>query len=74
MSDQPSLRHNLHFENLEGESRTSSDGHVLRALSGLTVVTCACGFKTEAMPSDDARLVYEQHRHLIKDETGAAGA
>ncbi|MGW0390983.1 hypothetical protein ACWDYJ_08775 [Streptomyces sp. NPDC003042] len=63
-------RHNLRYENPAGKAWTSHEGHTLRALSGLTVVTCACGLVTEALPSDEARLVYEEHRNVIRDETG----
>ncbi|MCX4547062.1 hypothetical protein [Streptomyces sp. NBC_01565] len=65
----PQYRHSLRYENPAGEAWTSAEGHSLRAPSGLTVVTCACGLATEALPSDDARLVYEEHRNTIRDET-----
>ncbi|MFF4852492.1 hypothetical protein [Streptomyces sp. NPDC001194] len=64
----PQYRHNLRYENPTGEA-LGSQGHTLRAARGLTVVTCACGLATEALPSDDARLVYESHRNVIRDET-----
>lgn len=62
-------RHHLRYENPAGEAWTSPEGHTLRTPRGLTVVTCACGLATEALPSDDARLVYEEHRNVIRDET-----
>ncbi|MCX5192715.1 hypothetical protein OOK31_02215 [Streptomyces sp. NBC_00249] len=69
MSDtRPAPRHNLRFTDLEGEAPPSPAGHARRSHSGATVVTCACGLDTGALPSDDARLVYEQHRHQIRDE------
>ncbi|MFI5666203.1 hypothetical protein [Streptomyces sp. NPDC051704] len=64
----PQYRHNLRYENPTGEA-LSSQGHTPRTSRGLTVVTCACGLATEALPSDDARLVYESHRNVIRDET-----
>lgn len=60
--------HNLRYEKPTGAARTSPEGHTLRALSDLTVVTCACGLTTPALPNDDARLVYEEHRNVIRDE------
>ncbi|KOU23406.1 hypothetical protein ADK52_18260 [Streptomyces sp. WM6372] len=65
----PQYRHSLRYENPAGEAWTSPEGHTRRAPSGLTVVTCSCGLATEALPSDDARLVYEEHRNVIRDET-----
>ncbi|MFE3580169.1 hypothetical protein [Streptomyces vinaceus] len=65
----PQHRHHLRYETPAGEARTSPEGHAPRAPRGLTVVTCACGLATEALPSDDARLVYEEHRNVIRDET-----
>ncbi|MFK0046187.1 hypothetical protein ACIQU4_19185 [Streptomyces sp. NPDC090741] len=65
----PQYRHSLRYENPAGEAWTSPEGHTLRTPSGLTVVTCSCGLATEALPSDDARLVYEEHRNTIRDET-----
>ncbi|MGR4880511.1 hypothetical protein ACIPUC_13880 [Streptomyces sp. LARHCF249] len=64
----PQYRHNLRYENPAGKAWTSPEGNTLRSPSGLTVVTCACGLVSEALPSDDARLVYEQHRNAIRDE------
>ncbi|OEJ23542.1 hypothetical protein AR457_02530 [Streptomyces agglomeratus] len=61
-------RHNLRYENPAGGAWTSPEGHTLRTTCGLTVVTCACGLATEALPSNDARLVYEEHRNAIRDE------
>ncbi|MBT2401931.1 hypothetical protein [Streptomyces sp. ISL-100] len=61
-------RHNLRYENPAGGAWTSPEGHTLRTPCGLTVVTCACGLATEALPSDDARLLYEEHRNAIRDE------
>jgi hypothetical protein len=65
---EPQFRHNLRYENPAGKAWTSPEGHTLRTASGLTVVTCTCGLATEALPSDDARLVYEEHRNAIRDE------
>ncbi|MGW8777207.1 hypothetical protein ACWGNM_03930 [Streptomyces sp. NPDC055796] len=65
----PRYRHSLRYENPAGEAWTGPDGHALRTPCGLTVVTCACGLATEALPSDDARLVYEEHRNTIRDES-----
>ncbi|MFD9379519.1 hypothetical protein ACFWBH_29010 [Streptomyces sp. NPDC059999] len=62
-------RHNLRYENPAGQAWTSPEGHTLRTPSALTVVTCACGLATDALPSDDARLVYEEHRNTIRDES-----
>ncbi|OEJ35181.1 hypothetical protein [Streptomyces subrutilus] len=62
-------RHNLRYENPAGQAWTSPEGHTLRTPSGLTVVTCTCGLNTEALPSDDARLLYEEHRNAIRDES-----
>lgn len=64
----PHYPHHLRYEKPAGAARTGPDGHTLRALSDLTAVTCACGLSTPALPDDDARLVYEQHRNLIRDE------
>ncbi|MEU9015797.1 hypothetical protein AB0D12_40300 [Streptomyces sp. NPDC048479] len=69
----PVPRHRLRFKNVEGDSWTGPEGHTLRALSDLTIVTCACGLDTDAIASDDARLVYEEHRNLIRDEITAGG-
>ncbi|MFG2988939.1 hypothetical protein ACGFZK_06480 [Streptomyces sp. NPDC048257] len=60
--------HNLRYKKPAEAARTSPDGHTLRALSDLTVVTCACGLMTPALPNDDARLAYEEHRNEIRDE------
>lgn len=62
-------RHHLRYENPAGKAWTSPEGHSLRTASGLTVVTCTCGLVTEALPSDEARLIYEEHRNAIRDET-----
>ncbi|WP_328619005.1 MULTISPECIES: hypothetical protein [unclassified Streptomyces] len=64
----PHYLHNLRYKKPTEASRTSPEGHTLRALSDLTVVTCACGLMTPALPNDDARLAYEQHRNEIRDE------
>ncbi|MGW7056613.1 hypothetical protein [Streptomyces sp. NPDC054887] len=61
-------RHNLRYENPAGGAWTSPQGHTLRSPGGLTVVTCTCGLATKALPSNDARLVYEEHRNSIRDE------
>ncbi|MFF8266576.1 hypothetical protein ACF059_04185 [Streptomyces sp. NPDC016562] len=66
----PRYPHSLRYEKPAGAARTSAEGHTLRALSDLTVVTCACGLTTPALPNDDARLLYEQHRNVIRDEMG----
>ncbi|MET9609755.1 hypothetical protein ABZZ17_32615 [Streptomyces sp. NPDC006512] len=68
MSKPPASRHRLRLENHQGDSYTDSHGQVHQTLTGLTTVTCACGMRSDPIPSDDARLVYEQHRHLIRDE------
>ncbi|MFI1280824.1 hypothetical protein ACH4U5_08645 [Streptomyces sp. NPDC020858] len=60
--------HNLRYEKPAGAARITPEG-TLRALSDLTVVTCACGLTTPALPNDDARLLYEEHRNVIRDET-----
>ncbi|MFD7257947.1 hypothetical protein [Streptomyces sp. NPDC059874] len=64
----PQYRHHLRYESPAGEAWTSPEGYTRSTLSGLTVVTCACGLATKALPSDDARLVYEEHRNVIRDE------
>ncbi|WP_314247002.1 hypothetical protein [Streptomyces sp. DSM 40907] len=64
----PHYRHKLRYEKPAAAARTSPEGHTLRALSDLTVVTCACGLTTPALPNDDARLAYEAHRNEIRDE------
>ncbi|MFB6614865.1 hypothetical protein ACIGFK_03670 [Streptomyces sp. NPDC085524] len=58
MSEQhtPVLRHYLRSE---------------RRPTGETTVTCLCGLDTGAVPSDQARLTYEVHRNLIRDEIAA---
>ncbi|MEU9145504.1 hypothetical protein [Streptomyces sp. NPDC048349] len=61
--------HHLRYEKPAGAARTGPGGPTLHALSDLTVVTCACGFTTAPLPNDDARLVYEEHRNVIRDET-----
>ncbi|MFE2164677.1 hypothetical protein ACFXB3_06340 [Streptomyces sp. NPDC059447] len=42
-----------------------------RRPTGETTVTCQCGLDTGAVPSDEARLAYEVHRNLIRDEIAA---
>ncbi|MER5932370.1 hypothetical protein [Streptomyces sp. NPDC002054] len=64
----PQYRHNLRYENPAGKAWTSPEGDTRSTLSGLTVVRCACGLATEALPRDGARLVYEEHRNAIRDE------
>ncbi|KPI29808.1 hypothetical protein OV450_7259 [Actinobacteria bacterium OV450] len=64
----PHYLHNLRYKKPTEATRTSAEGHTLRALSDLTVVTCACGLRTPALPNDDARLAYEEHRNEIRDE------
>ncbi|KJY34588.1 MULTISPECIES: hypothetical protein [unclassified Streptomyces] len=64
----PHYLHNLRYRKPTEATRTSPEGHTLRALSDLTVVTCACGLTTPALPNDEARLVYEEHRNEIRDE------
>ncbi|MGW7436953.1 hypothetical protein [Streptomyces sp. NPDC054849] len=66
----PHYPHHLRYEKPAGAARTSPAGQTLRALCDLTVVTCACGLTTSALPDADARLVYEQHRNVIRDEMG----
>ncbi|MFE2876322.1 hypothetical protein ACFXG6_20340 [Streptomyces roseus] len=66
---EPRNRHSLRYESPAGEAGAGPEGHTLRTPRGLTVVTCACGFATGPLPSDDARLVYEEHRNVIRDET-----
>ncbi|MFJ1864791.1 hypothetical protein ACIOD1_09170 [Streptomyces sp. NPDC088097] len=69
-------RHNLRLEN-HSKAIDPQDGPTqlrpARVPTGETTVTCACGLDTGALPSDDARLIYEQHRHLIRDESTARG-
>ncbi|MFJ3174217.1 hypothetical protein ACIPJK_26005 [Streptomyces roseus] len=65
----PLYRHSLRYESPAGEAGAGPEGHTPRTPRGLTVVTCACGLATGALPSDDARLVYEEHRNVIRDET-----
>ncbi|MFD7079287.1 hypothetical protein ACFYXV_31270 [Streptomyces sp. NPDC002181] len=65
----PLYRHSLRYESPTGDAGTTPEGPTSRTPRGLTVVTCACGLATEALPSDDARLVYEEHRNVIRDET-----
>ncbi|MEU9304547.1 hypothetical protein [Streptomyces sp. NPDC048269] len=69
----PVHRHRLRLENVPGEGWTGPEGDTLSAASDLTIVTCACGFETEAIAGDDARLLYEEHRNLIRDEITAGG-
>ncbi|MEV6734149.1 MULTISPECIES: hypothetical protein [unclassified Streptomyces] len=61
----PHYLHNLRYK----KPTEAPEGHALRALSDLTVVTCACGLTTPALPNDDARLAYEEHRNEIRDQT-----
>ncbi|MGW7347837.1 hypothetical protein [Streptomyces sp. NPDC054854] len=68
MSKPPASRHRLRLENHQGDSYPESLGQAHQPLPGLTTVTCACGLRSDPLPSDDARLVYEQHRYLIRDE------
>ncbi|MEU8843878.1 hypothetical protein AB0D97_32975 [Streptomyces roseus] len=65
----PRYRHSLRYESPAGEAGAGPEEHMVRTPRGLTVVTCACGLDTGALPSDDARLVYEEHRNVIRDET-----
>jgi len=67
----PAFRHNLRFE----DHSEALDCQVSpeqawrdRVLTGATTATCTCGLNTGAVPSDEARLVYEEHRNLIRDE------
>ncbi|MEV6578579.1 hypothetical protein AB0M92_10520 [Streptomyces sp. NPDC051582] len=69
----PQYRHSLRYENPAGEAPTGPEGHAPRTPRGLTAVRCACGLATEALPSDDARLVYEEHRNVIRDEAMREG-
>ncbi|MET9887383.1 hypothetical protein ABZZ20_30445 [Streptomyces sp. NPDC006430] len=77
MSDaRRAVRHNLRFENHstavvqeEGQTRPWP----VRVPTGETTVTCACGLDTGAIPTDNARMLYEQHRYLIRDEIAANG-
>ncbi len=64
----PHYLHNLRYKKPTEAARTGPEGHTLRALSDLTVVTCACGLTTPALPDDEARLAYESHRNEIRDE------
>ncbi|MGW0753594.1 hypothetical protein [Streptomyces sp. NPDC002587] len=64
----PLYRHRLHFENVKGEGDPGPEGSTRRAAPDLAVVTCACGLGTEVLASDEARLLYEEHRNLIRDE------
>ncbi|GLX39088.1 hypothetical protein Sros01_51610 [Streptomyces roseochromogenus] len=66
----PRHPHHLHYERPAGTARTGPGEHGVGAARDLTVVTCACGLTTPALPDADARLVYEEHRNLIRDETG----
>ncbi|MGW7099664.1 hypothetical protein [Streptomyces sp. NPDC054838] len=67
----PAFRHNLRFED-HSEVRdwqvNPAQGRRDRVLTGETTATCTCGLDTGAVPSDEARLVYEEHRNLIRDE------
>ncbi|MBT2449467.1 hypothetical protein J7F03_20720 [Streptomyces sp. ISL-43] len=68
----PVFRHNLRFENhsrvLDWEPGST---YSERVPTGETTVTCTCGLDTGGVPSDRARLVYEEHRNLIRDEIAA---
>lgn len=66
----PRHPHHLRYERPAGTARTGPGGPGAGAPRDLTVVTCACGLTTPAMPDADARLVYEEHRNVIRDETG----
>ncbi|MDH6540122.1 hypothetical protein ACFXJO_08870 [Streptomyces lavendulae] len=66
----PRHPHHLRYERPAGTAPTGAGGHGAGSARGLTVVTCACGLTTPAMPDADARLVYEEHRNVIRDETG----
>ncbi|MFE9629693.1 hypothetical protein [Streptomyces sp. NPDC006463] len=69
----PVSRHRLRFENVKGEGCTAPESGTRRAAPDLAVVTCACGLGTDPLASDDARLLYEEHRNLIRDEITAGG-
>ncbi|MFD3696995.1 hypothetical protein ACFWUZ_12715 [Streptomyces sp. NPDC058646] len=74
MSEQQPYRHNLRFENhgtAYDPQHTPAAPRPGRVTTGETTVTCSCGLDTGALPSDDARLVYEVHRNVIRDETSA---
>ncbi|MEW1638639.1 hypothetical protein AB0469_31845 [Streptomyces sp. NPDC093801] len=68
----PVFRHNLRFENhskvLDWEPGSM---YSVRVPTGETTVTCACGLDTGAVPSGDARLAYEAHRNLVRNEIAA---
>lgn len=68
----PAFRHNLRFENhskfVDWEPGSMRSEQVP---TGETTVTCTCGLDTGAIPSDQARLIYEEHRNLIRDEINA---
>ncbi|WP_371680381.1 hypothetical protein [Streptomyces sp. NBC_01276] len=61
--------HRLRYERPPGAARTGPERYGTDAPRDLTVVTCACGLTTPAMPDADARLVYEEHRNVIRDRT-----
>ncbi|WP_411102870.1 hypothetical protein [Streptomyces sp. cmx-4-9] len=71
MSEQQPFRHNLRFENhgADPDPQHGADPSPSgRATTGATTVTCTCGLDTGALPSDDARLMYEVHRNEIRDQ------
>jgi hypothetical protein len=74
----PAFRHNLHFENHSEAldwQLNPTQGRRDRVLTGETTATCTCGLDTGAVPSNEARLIYEEHRNLIRDEsTAGAGS
>lgn len=67
----PAYRHKLRYENHDtalDSQDTPAQQWTGRVPTGKTTVTCLCGLDTGAVPSDEARLVYEEHRNLIRDE------
>ncbi|MFG2750988.1 hypothetical protein [Streptomyces xanthophaeus] len=74
MSEQQPFRHNLRFEHhgtVQNPAHTPDGPRPGRVTAGETTVTCTCGLDTGALPSDEARMVYEVHRNVIRDETSA---
>lgn len=69
--DGMSQQHNVRFENHEGLTIIDSDGVVNRYPSGMTTITCSCGLDTGAIPSAEARQVYEQHWRETRPENAA---
>ncbi|GGZ47583.1 hypothetical protein GCM10010371_03650 [Streptomyces subrutilus] len=70
----PAYRHKLRLENhtagpewQDGAAQQWTE----RTPTGRTTVTCRCGLDTGAVPTNEARLVYEEHRNLIRDEITA---